>query len=236
MKMQTLLCRQVTIANLNCRSAFLNIVSEKTGYPTDMLELGMDMEADLGIDSIKRVEILGAMQEQYPELPTIEAEQLATLRTLEQIMGAFNSAPQQQTSPAVSETPSSIKDRPFDRLRDRSIEDENADTSVQTGNYSQSELQSAFLNIVSEKTGYPTDMLELGMDMEADLGIDSIKRVEILGAMQEQYPELPTIEAEDLAILRTLEQIMGATFNSAPRPFDKLREQPSDKLRCIRYQ
>ena len=42
-------------------------------------------------------------------------------------------------------------------------------------------------------------MLELSMDMEADLGIDSIKRVEILGAMQEQYPELPTIEAEDLA-------------------------------------
>ena len=52
-------------------------------------------------------------------------------------------------------------------------------------------------------------MLELGMDMEADLGIDSIKRVEILGAMQEQYPELPTIEAEDLAILRTLEADHG---------------------------
>ena len=71
-------------------------------------------------------------------------------------------------------------------------------------------------------------MLELGMDMEADLGIDSIKRVEILGAMQEQYPELPTIEAEQLATLRTLEQIVGA-FNSSPRPrpFDKLREQPS---------
>jgi acyl transferase domain-containing protein len=46
-------------------------------------------------------------------------------------------------------------------------------------------LTETMLGVVAEKTGYPTDMLELGMDMEADLGIDSIKRVEILGAVQE---------------------------------------------------
>ncbi|GIT73350.1 MAG: hypothetical protein Ct9H300mP28_31640 [Pseudomonadota bacterium] len=39
------------------------IVSEKTGYPQQMLEPEMDMESDLGIDSIKRVEILGTAQE-----------------------------------------------------------------------------------------------------------------------------------------------------------------------------
>ena len=50
-------------------------------------------------------------------------------------------------------------------------------------------LKQSLLEVVSEKTGYPTEMLDLGMDMEADLGIDSIKRVEILGAMQEKYPE-----------------------------------------------
>ena len=31
------------------------------------------------------------------------------------------------------------------------------------------------------------DMLDAGQDMEADLGIDSIKRVEILSAMSERY-------------------------------------------------
>lgn len=35
-------------------------------------------------------------------------------------------------------------------------------------------------------------MLELTMDIEADLGIDSIKRVEILGALLELYPDLPS--------------------------------------------
>ena len=42
----------------------------------------MDMEADLGIDSIKRVEIMGAMQERYPDLPKAEASALAELHTL----------------------------------------------------------------------------------------------------------------------------------------------------------
>jgi len=44
------------------------------------------------------------------------------------------------------------------------------------------ELLSQLLKIVSDRTGYPTEMLNLDMDLEADLGIDSIKRVEILGS------------------------------------------------------
>ncbi|MGZ5952372.1 MAG: acyltransferase domain-containing protein, partial [Isosphaeraceae bacterium] len=36
----------------------LQIVAEKTGYPVEMLELDMQLDDDLGIDSIKRVEIL----------------------------------------------------------------------------------------------------------------------------------------------------------------------------------
>jgi acyl carrier protein len=49
-------------------------------------------------------------------------------------------------------------------------------------------------------------MLELEMDMEADLGIDSIKRVEILGAMQEAYPDLPKPNLEEIADIRTIGQ------------------------------
>ena len=37
-------------------------VADKTGYPAAMLELTMDLEGDLGIDSIKRVEILAAVR------------------------------------------------------------------------------------------------------------------------------------------------------------------------------
>jgi malonyl CoA-acyl carrier protein transacylase len=45
------------------------------------------------------------------------------------------------------------------------------------------EVMSQLLAIVSDRTGYPTDLLGLDLNVEADLGIDSIKRVEIVGEL-----------------------------------------------------
>lgn len=78
-----------------------------------------------------------------------------------------------------------------------------------TGGLDAEALTQSMLTIVSEKTGYPEDVIELDMDIEADLGIDSIKRVEILGAMLETHPELPSVNPEDLSELQTLAQIVG---------------------------
>jgi acyl transferase domain-containing protein/NAD(P)H-dependent flavin oxidoreductase YrpB (nitropropane dioxygenase family)/NAD(P)-dependent dehydrogenase (short-subunit alcohol dehydrogenase family) len=62
----------------------------------------------------------------------------------------------------------------------------------------------ALLALVSERTGYPSEMLDLDLNVEADLGIDSIKRVEILGAFRKQFiPE----SAED--VRRAMEQVAG---------------------------
>ena len=38
------------------------VAAERTGYPPEMLDLDAGIESDLGIDSIKRVEILTALQ------------------------------------------------------------------------------------------------------------------------------------------------------------------------------
>ena len=43
----------------------VKMVAEKTGYPEDMLELDLDMEADLGIDTVKQAELFAAMREHY---------------------------------------------------------------------------------------------------------------------------------------------------------------------------
>jgi len=45
----------------------LQIVSDRTGYPSEILNLGLDISADLGIDSIKWVEILGALRSALPD-------------------------------------------------------------------------------------------------------------------------------------------------------------------------
>src|SRR4029077_13099357 len=84
-------------------------------------------------------------------------------------------------------------------------------------------IETILLHVISEKTGYPPEMLELDMALDADLGIDSIKRVEILSALQEQLPDAPQIKPEHLGTLHNLRQIVaflgngeGATAVPAP--------------------
>ena len=48
----------------------------------------------------------------------------------------------------------------------------------------------------------------MNMDLEADLGIDSIKRVEIINALQEVFPSLGVINPDELTEIRTLQQII----------------------------
>ena len=49
------------------------------------------MDADLGIDSIKRVEILSALQEKLPDAPPVKPEHLGTLQTLQDVANFLNS-------------------------------------------------------------------------------------------------------------------------------------------------
>ncbi|HTU89480.1 MAG TPA: beta-ketoacyl synthase N-terminal-like domain-containing protein, partial [Gemmataceae bacterium] len=53
---------------------------------------------------------------------------------------------------------------------------------------SEQRIETILLEVIAEKTGYPAEMLDLDMALDADLGIDSIKRVEILSALQERLP------------------------------------------------
>ena len=72
-------------------------------------------------------------------------------------------------------------------------------------------LVSTFIDLVSQRTGYPVEMLDPTLDLESDLGIDSIKRVEILSNFRRVLPEgmIGELESgiEDLAGVRTLQGI-----------------------------
>lgn len=67
-------------------------------------------------------------------------------------------------------------------------------------NVSFEEVKELLLDIVSEKTGYPIDMLGLDLDLEADLSIDSIKRIEIIGALKDKLNITGSLEDSEDAI------------------------------------
>ncbi|MFE5301369.1 SDR family NAD(P)-dependent oxidoreductase [Streptomyces sp. NPDC056632] len=66
------------------------------------------------------------------------------------------------------------------------------------------DLRELLLAVVAEKTGYPAEMLRPDMDLEMDLGIDSIKRVQILAVMKDRVPGLAEFGVGDMTRMRTL--------------------------------
>ncbi|MFK3779297.1 SDR family NAD(P)-dependent oxidoreductase [Agrobacterium sp. NPDC089420] len=167
------------------------IVSERTGYPVDMIGDQMDLEADLGIDSIKRLEIFGAMFDRLSngtrlledadknrndenfDIETMSNIRKMTqflLRTVEELLAAVKA-----TSPVV------VTATPIASVPILSAEDQARVAVLQA--ITEERLIRELTAIVSERTGYPVDMIGDQMDLEADLGIDSIKRLEIFGAM-----------------------------------------------------
>ncbi|MFD8496445.1 SDR family NAD(P)-dependent oxidoreductase [Amycolatopsis sp. NPDC059657] len=166
----------------------LEVVAEKTGYPVEMLSPSMDLEADLGIDSIKRVEILSAVRRATPDLPEVDPVELGKLRSLGEIV---------------------------ERLRGRECLDRLEPAVPLT---TVPDLERVMLGVVADKTGYPVEMLEAGMDLEADLGIDSIKRVEILSAVRRAVPELPEVDPVELGKLRSLGEIVERLRGQEEKP------------------
>jgi polyketide-type polyunsaturated fatty acid synthase PfaA len=88
------------------------------------------------------------------------------------------------------------------------------------------------LQVVSEKTGYPVEMLELDMEMEADLGVDRVKLAEIAGALRDRVPAAGGLGPDALAGLHTLEDLALCLHKgSAAQPSSWEAEQPAHASR-----
>ena len=103
-------------------------------------------------------------------------------------------------------------------------------SSAQTSTASTSSaVAAAVLAVVSEKTGYPTEMLTLEMGLDSDLGIDSIKRVEIMAALR--APDgCPWDREQTLASLRpfVLEETYEVLEAIDRHDHDALKEELGD--------
>ncbi|MBL1220264.1 SDR family NAD(P)-dependent oxidoreductase [Chryseobacterium sp. L7] len=155
------------------KTLLLQVVSDKTGYPHEMLGMEMDLEADLSIDSIKRVEIIGTLRSELGAFTSDQGnedtvmEQLAGIKTLSGLVSWLTECMGANTASEKTEAVEIT-----------------APKSQKKAGFTLEELQQAILNIVSEKTGYPKEMLGLDLDLEADLSIDSIKRMEIIADLK----------------------------------------------------
>lgn len=165
------------------RGKILSLLSEKTGYPPEMLDTGLDLEADLGIDTVKQAEFISEVRDAF-NIPRIDGLKIAEFPTIEHIINFVR----EHTQKDAAESPAG--EVPAERTADKDA------------------VQEKILALLSAKTGYPAEMLDTGLDLEADLGIDTVKQAEFISEVREAF-DIPRIDGLKIADFPTIDHIIG---------------------------
>ncbi len=162
-----------------------SLFAEQTGYGVDDLDPAHQLEADLGIDTVKQAEIFGILRQRY-NLPREESFKLAEVPTLAAVVDYV--LPRQSAAPvaAATEMPAATSAGPEQTSPDGILR----------------EVQALF----AEQTGYSASDLDPAHQLEADLGIDTVKQAEIFGILRQRYG-LPQDERFKLADVPTLNTV-----------------------------
>ena len=211
------------------------MVAEKTGYPQDMLDLDLDLEADLGIDTVKQAELFATVREAYG-IPRDDNLKLRDFPTLEHVIGFV-----------VQRAGATPDAAPVDQVAAAPVEEVAAapapTSEAAPAGVNEDEVREQVLALVAEKTGYPQDMLDLDLDLEADLGIDTVKQAELFATVREAYG-IPRDDNLKLRDFPTLEHVIGfvvqragATPDAAPvhqaaaAPVEEVAAAPAPRVR-----
>jgi acyl transferase domain-containing protein/NAD(P)H-dependent flavin oxidoreductase YrpB (nitropropane dioxygenase family)/NAD(P)-dependent dehydrogenase (short-subunit alcohol dehydrogenase family) len=97
-----------------------------------------------------------------------------------------------------------------------------APAAPQPASWTRESLAQLVLAVVSDRTGYPTETLEGKLDLEADLSIDSIKRLEIVGEIADRVGlgaemdggDVDDELTEELVRLKTIDAIVDWLFTA----------------------
>ena len=156
----------------------LALVAEKTGYPVDMLDLGLDLEADLGVDTVKQAEVFATVRETYG----IVRDDKLKLRDFPTLAHMIRYVHERRPDLAAAMPPSPAAEARAETTASTSV------PALMAGMDNASDpVKERVLALVAEKTGYPVDMLDLGLDLEADLGVDTVKQAEVFATVRETY-------------------------------------------------
>ncbi|MBZ5720171.1 MAG: SDR family oxidoreductase [Acidobacteriia bacterium] len=186
------------------KERILALVAEKTGYPVDMLDLDLDLEADLGVDTVKQAEVFATIREAYG----ITRDDKIKLRDYPTLAHVIRFVHEKRpdlavatSAPAVAETKPQIKLMP--------------PLAVAMAKDAGDAVKERILTLMVEKTGYPRDMLDLDLDLEADLGVDTVKQAEMFAAIREIY-NIPRDENRKLRDYPTLAHVIRFVYEKRP--------------------
>ena len=179
-----------------------------TGYPRDLLDLDLDLEADLGVDTVKQAEVFAAVRERFA-IPRQDNLRLRDFPTLTHVIGFVHDNTEQPQKAAAA--------RPRRRHRRRAGgRDARPPVAApaEAARPGADPATDAVLDIVAGLTGYPRDLLDLDLDLEADLGVDTVKQAEVFAAVRERFA-IPRQDNLRLRDFPTLTHVIGFVHDHA---------------------
>ena len=63
----------------------MSAIAEKTGYPAEMLDVNLDLEADLGVDTVKQAELFAMVRAHY-NIPRQDDLRLSEYNTIQKVI------------------------------------------------------------------------------------------------------------------------------------------------------
>jgi acyl carrier protein len=170
--------------------------AEALEYPPEVFGEDVELEAELGIDSVKQTELLSRVAEKYrlPERP--ENFRLSDYRTVGQITDYVLSLSQ----------PAPI------------IQPEAVAVSEAEPVHTRKSIAAELIRMYAAALEYPEEVFSEEVQLEAELGIDSVKQTELLARVSEQY-HLPARPADfRLSDYDTMGKIIDFVYSAgAPR-------------------
>ena len=224
----------------------LGIFSEVTKYPKEMLDLTMEIEADLGIDTVKQATILSVISERYGILQE-ESLKMSDYPTIGHILNmvqekTLSKKEIAESTAAYQNLTDEIKtvEAAGNETRDKKAEKKDGDASFKAyvdmavKNNAADNLEEEVFKIVYKITKYPVEMLEKDMELEADLGIDNIGYRELLSLLNERF-NIPkygdAIFRKVSTIGEIIDYIKKINYDSQNKACERCRTK--DETNCI---
>ena len=166
--------------------------------PAELLDVDLDLEADLGVDTVKQAEVFAAVRDRFD----VERDENVALRDFPTLTHVIGWVRDKTGIQPVAAAPAAAICCPRCCTRRCSGNDPRA--AAPAGD----EVTDAVVTIVAEMTGYPAELLDLDLDLEADLGVDTVKQAEVFAAVRDRF----NVERDENLQLRdfpTLTHVIG---------------------------
>jgi acyl carrier protein len=182
------------------------------------------LDTELGIDSLRQMELLSMLETLYGLPPCPSSFRVADYRTLRKLTDYIHEAvivgtvhieehitalPLPTVAPAFVPSESEIE-------RDRQMR---AALQARPGSsLPRAALQAEIIALFAQAMEYPPEVFSEDIDLEAELGIDSVKQMELLSKLESRYqlpPRPESFRLSDYGTLRKITDFMHAAIAAA---------------------